>query len=58
MNTQEHDMTTSWYFQWADNELELHDKTEQQAFRIAQKFGWTPKVWYKPWTWENFYIKG
>ena len=51
-------MTTSWYFQWADNELELHDKTEQQAFRIAQKFGWTPKVWYKPWTWENFYIKG
>jgi hypothetical protein len=51
-------MKTSWYFQWTDNELELHDKTEEQAFRIARDFGWQPSVWYKPWTWDHFYIRG
>ncbi len=51
-------MKTTWYFQNSDGEFELHDKTEEEAFFIAGKFGWTPSVWYKPWTWNNFYIRG
>jgi hypothetical protein len=58
MNTQEQTMKTTWYFQNSDGEFELHDKTEAEAFFIAGKFGWQPSVWYKPWTWNNFYIRG
>ena len=46
------------YFSWnsGNNILELHDRTRDEAFGIAREFGWTPKSWYLPSTWNNYVI--
>ena len=46
----------SWFFVWngLQDELVLHDKTKEEAYKIADSLGWTPRVWYKPSTWMNY----
>lgn len=49
--------TADFSFFWADsngsNELHLHDKTRDEAFKEAMNFGFKPMRWWKPSTWGN-----
>lgn len=44
-------------FHWEDrgsyNLLTLHNKTQAEALDTALYFGWAPRTWYKPSTWNN-----
>ena len=44
-------------FSWSDKHsktvLTLHDKTYDQALKMAKEQGYTEWKWYKPWTWDN-----
>lgn len=46
---------SSIFFGWDEgrSKLILHDKTLKDALTIAREFGYTPRIWYKPRTWEN-----
>lgn len=48
-------LKSKWCFVWNsyNNKLVLHDKSKEEAYEIAKKFGWSPRVWYKPATWGN-----
>jgi plasmid maintenance system antidote protein VapI len=51
------DNKNMWFFHWDSQKcsLTLHNKTKEEALKIAQYFGWSPQVWYKPKTWGNYY---
>lgn len=44
-------------FWWKDgsskNECRLHDKTFNEALKIAKECGFVEPRWFKPWTWNN-----
>lgn len=48
-------MNTTYKFHWDSetSELTLHNRTHEEAIRIAKEFGWTEQCWYKPKTWGN-----
>jgi|LakMenEpi03Aug12_release.lakeMendotaPanAssembly.Ray.scaffolds.fasta_scaffold1774333_2 hypothetical protein len=47
----------TWIFHWDAHTsiLTLHNKTKEEALKIAEHFGWSHQVWYKPKTWGNYY---
>lgn len=47
-----HQLTTV-IFWWRDGECRLHDRTYNQALKIAKEFGYKEPQWYKPGTWSN-----
>ena len=44
-------------FWWKDRngeaECRLHDKTYNEALKVAKEFGFVEPRWFKPWTWSN-----
>lgn len=42
-----------WRERGSNSELQLHDKTYNQALEIVQEMGYREPKWYKPWTWTN-----
>lgn len=56
-------MKTTWFFVWTGkdsvvSQLELHNKTWEEAREIALGWGWRPKKWYNPRTWSSMVIQG
>lgn len=53
----EHHRLQTITFYWKDRdgegECRLHDKTYDQAMKIAKRFGYVEPRWFKPWTWSN-----
>ena len=42
------------FFWDGDNsELTLHNRTYNDAIKVAEEFGWREPRWFKPWTWSN-----
>ncbi len=49
-------------FYWKDHNSEntctLHNRTLEDAKKVAESFGWKEFKWYKPSTWKNtFFIQ-
>jgi hypothetical protein len=42
-----------WGFQNGQGECRLHDKTYNEAVKIAKVFGYKEPKWFNPWTWAN-----
>lgn len=53
----ENNVVGTWMFYWRENgassTLILHQRTKEDALKIATDFGYTPRVWWKPSTWNN-----
>lgn len=53
----EDEVYSTHYFVWqnekgnglTENNLTLHNRTIDDAFRVAKEFGYTQNKWYKPW---------
>ena len=45
--------TVCFVWDQGNSTLILHQKTLEEADRIALEFGYEPKCWYKPKTWWN-----
>lgn len=50
-----YDFLFEWNCHSGVTTLSLHDRTKEEAFRIAQEMGYVPITWWKPWTWHNFW---
>lgn len=46
-------VTFYWRNKGSESECRLHNKTYNQALKVAQEFGYAEPRWFKPWTWAN-----
>lgn len=50
-----------FHFYWSDgkseNKLNLHNRTLEEAMKIAIDMGYKPFSWYRPSTWNNHYTR-
>ena len=46
-------VTFWWKDRRGEGECRLHNKTYNEALKIAMEFGFVEPRWFKPWTWHN-----